>query len=458
MPAVSSFQVCNVKVLDLKKSQDVISTGVGFFDHMLDQINSHAQIGLSVQVTKNCVSNGEKWKKDDVNRFAQPYELQETLMSQVGQEIGRELGKILRAEILSNGQHCSRFCCPLDEALVECVLEIDPSDTTNGGLLKLFSLPPYGVYPPNKGRAKIGHMITTPNVELFFQCLAETSGLNISLTKLRGDNGHHIVESAFKAFSRALRNLIDGTNTTTPESWCKETLKSMEQLWGINSDSYNQGLALNRLSTSERKTKETSISIGLKLDGGEHSCNQIDTGINIMNEFYTIFANEAHISLNVSCSGDLWVDDHHTAEDISIAIGKCLNAALGNKAGLNRMWNSTCHIKDDIKGSSSIVEAVMDLSNRPCLTCDLDFHEEEYVGDLSVEMFHHALESLVINGQMTLHIVDKSIPCTDAYSKEDITNLVKATAAALGQALKQCIAVDPRRAGAIASSKGTLSV
>jgi len=451
---MSPFQVGNITLLNLQKSQDPISTGVGFFDHMLDQINSHAQIGLAIQVTKTVVPDGGKCRRDDVNRFAQPYELQETLMSQVGQEIGHKLGKLLQAETISNSQRCSRFCCPLDEALVECLLEIDPKDTMNRGSLKMFSLPPYGVYPPNKGRTQIGQMITTPNIQLFFQSLAKTSGLNISLIKVRGDNGHHIIESAFKAFSRALRNLIDGTNTTAPGSWCKETSKSMDQLWGINSESYNQGLALNRLATSERKTKETSISIDLKLDGGGDSCNQIDMGINIMNEFYTIFANEAQISLNVSCDGDLWVDDHHTAEDVSIAIGKCLNAALGTKAGLNRMWNSTSCVTDDKNGSSSIVEVVMDLSNRPCLTCDLDFHEEEYVSDVSVEMFYHALESLVINGQMTLHIVDKSI-CIDSNS--NFTNLVKATAAALGQALKQCVAVDPRRAGTIASSKGTLS-
>mmetsp|Transcript_9609 Transcript_9609/g.11146 ORF Transcript_9609/g.11146 Transcript_9609/m.11146 type:complete len:92 (+) Transcript_9609:2-277(+) len=90
----------------------------------------------------------------------------------------------------------------------------------------------------------------------------------------------------------------------------------------------------------------------------------------------------------------------------------------------------------------------MDLSNRPCLTHNLSL-DCEYVGDMSVEMLDHVLDSLVMNGQMTVHIVEKA--------KGDIMDLAMATALAFGRALRLCAAVDPRRAGKTASSKGTLS-
>lgn len=98
------------------------------------------------------------------------------------------------------------------------------------------------------------------------------------------------------------------------------------------------------------------------------------------------------------------------------------------------------------------VEVVMDLSNRPCLTHDLDLslHDEEKVDDISIEMIEHVFDSLVMNGQMTVHIVQ-----VQAGKAGELTT---ATARAFGKALGRCIAVDPRRAGATASSKGTLSV
>ena len=94
----------------------------------------------------------------------------------------------------------------------------------------------------------------------------------------------------------------------------------------------------------------------------------------------------------------------------------------------------------------------MDLSNRPCLTHDLDLslHDEEKVDDISIEMIEHVFDSLVMNGQMTVHIVQ-----LQAGKAGELTT---AAARAFGKALRRCIAVDPRRAGATASSKGTLSV
>jgi imidazoleglycerol phosphate dehydratase HisB len=196
------------------------------------------------------------------------------------------------------------------------------------------------------------------------------------------------VESAFKAFSRSLRNLLDGTTTTASNG--EESSSDFEALWGVQSDSYKQGMELNRTASISRKTKETSIDVALQLDW-MHNGVSVSTGLSTLDKIFTKLAQEAKISLSVKCSGDTWVDDHHTTEDVGIAIGQCLNKALGTKAGLNRMWCASASSGD------ATVEVTMDLSNRPCLTHNLalavNVAGEEYVGgdgcDLSVEMLVH---------------------------------------------------------------------
>jgi imidazoleglycerol-phosphate dehydratase len=333
--AMASFTTVNVECIDVSKCTHPISTGIGFLDHMIDQLNSHAQIGVAVTVTKAdgsaCTNNGAN-KADAINRFAD--QDQKELVALVGTSLGSELKKILHKEkhdAASTG-NSSRFCCPLDEALVECILTKRP--TASEGKLTKFTLSPYGKYPINVGRSKIGQLETNV-IQTFFASLAQSSGLDISLTKLRGDNGHHVVESAFKAFSRALRNLIDGTDTN------EYTSNAFEKMWGRGSESFSAGLELRREGKVERCTKETSILVHVVMDGGLQENNKgvkVDTGIVTMDEFVTIMAKEACISMQVECKGDLYVDDHHTSEDVAIAIGQVMNSALGTKAGLNRMW------------------------------------------------------------------------------------------------------------------------
>jgi imidazoleglycerol-phosphate dehydratase len=475
MPSLSIFDISNVQALNLSKPSppnNVINTGVGFFDHMIDQLNSHAQVGVSVQVllksdnaTMNTISNGDNTIDNAAqqvllnrNRYGDSLELQEELMTQVGLALGEEIHKLLPPP--QNKK--SRFCCPLDEALVECIISSSSDHNGDGaGTLSTFALAPYGIYPKSTGgRTKIGHMMTAP-LEHFFAHVAKGSGLNISLIKRRGDNGHHVVESAFKAFSRALRNYIDGTDVdahlnsfdggdgiTSSSSTATANLISM---WGNNSLSYKEGIDMSRCGKSSRATKETSIDVDMKLDGGQSGVS-IDTSIQSLNDFYEQMAKEANISLNVACNGDTWVDDHHTSEDVSIAIGKVLNTSLGTKAGLNRMWCAASKVGE------ACVEVTMDLSNRPCLTHDLSLSTSncEYIGDMSTEMFDHVLESLVMNAQMTVHIIETSSGNSNG-NDSNIVDLMMATASAFGKALRFCAAVDPRRAGKTASSKGTLS-
>ena len=184
----------------------------------------------------------------------------------------------------------------------------------------------------------------------------------------------------------------------------------------------------------------------------------VSTGIPLLDEFFTTLANEASLTLRIDCQGDLWVDDHHTAEDVSIAVGQCLTQALGTKAGLNRMWLASATHGD------AVVEVTMDLSNRPYLghnlhqrlgqqeNVDQDSTITPIMNRLSCEMLEHVLDSLVMNARMTVHIVDQLN--TTATTKDTVL----ATAKAFGQALRVCAMVDTRRAGQTASSKGTLSV
>eukprot|EP00545_Synedropsis_sp_CCMP1620_P007378 CAMPEP_0119007122 /NCGR_PEP_ID=MMETSP1176-20130426/2785_1 /TAXON_ID=265551 /ORGANISM="Synedropsis recta cf, Strain CCMP1620" /LENGTH=415 /DNA_ID=CAMNT_0006959197 /DNA_START=31 /DNA_END=1275 /DNA_ORIENTATION=+ len=413
---VSSFAVSNVECLDLARSSHPISSGVGFLDHMMDQFNSHAQVGVAISVG-DVVENQH-------NRHAEMD--QSILLPLCGSELGKKMKEILK-EVPAGST--SRFCCPLDEALVECQL----TKKIEGKLLA-FSLAPYGIYPRSTGRTKIGCM-ETKHVEGFMRGLAEHSGLEISLQKVRGDNGHHIVESSFKALSRALRNLLDGTSTNELDS------ANFASLWGTDSESWKQSIALNREGKHDRKTKETGILVDLKLDGGVNGVS-IESGIPALNEIFETLAEEAKMSLTIKCRGDLFVDDHHTSEDVSIALGQVLTKAFGTKAGLNRMWCA----KADYGAAQ--VEVTMDLSNRPCLTHNLTLTEDEFVaGTLTTEMFDHVLDSLTVNARMTVHIVELTKGAT-------VQETALATAMAFGRALQLCAAVDPRRAGKTASSKG----
>ena len=438
--AASPFSIRNLVVVNEAKAGVPILTGVGYLDHMLDQLNSHAQVGVGLSVLFQ-----QDEIEDDRNRLAKNPNCKQ---SDLFQAVGSSVGTALKGLCSERQQQCpeeSRFCCPLDEALVECALSTSSEGEGNGKLVE-YALSPYGLYPANKGRQMIGQLETAALIE-FWTALAESSGLNIRLVKHRGDNGHHIVESSFKAFSRALRNYLD-----------------VPTLWDDDSNNNQASVDLVREGKVERQTKETSISVRLLLNGSSDE-TKIDTGIPSLDEFFTLLAQEAKMTLQISCQGDLWVDDHHTAEDVSIAVGQCLTQALGTKAGLNRMW-----VADASLGGSS-VEVTMDLSNRPCMGHNLDstLEQAEYVDPndgtngndmksrLSCEMFVHVLDSLVMNGRMTVHIVDRSAS-NNGSKVAKVADTVKCTAMAFGRALKVCAMVDCRRAGQTASSKGTLSV
>ena len=215
-----------------------IATGLPFLDHMIDQLTSHCQLGVSVVVTKDgtpCVPCVDTSGDDD-----------EAVAVAAGSALGAALAQMLAPgiEAVASGAIGSEaasatFASPLDEAYSTCVLSL-----TDAGSLA-FSLAPYG---PGAGRTHIGKY-QTRLTEPFWRAVIEASGLSVSLTKERGDNAHHIVEATFKSFARCLR-------------------KCMDQVEGIDVAASDERLeGVTRAAGKARSTKETTIDVKLDLDG-----------------------------------------------------------------------------------------------------------------------------------------------------------------------------------------------
>ena len=400
-----------------------IATGLPFLDHMIDQLTSHCQLGVSVVVTKDgtpCVPCVDASGDDD-----------EAVAVAAGSALGAALAQMLAPgiEAVNAGAHWigSRLR-DVRVAARRGVLHVRPLPHRRG--VPGFSLAPYG---PGAGRTHIGKY-QTRLTEPFWRAVVEASGLSVSLTKERGDNAHHIVEATFKSFARCLR-------------------KCMDQVEGIDVAASDERLeGVTRAAGKARSTKETTIDVKLDLDGAAEK-SSVSTGIQTLDELLRSIAHEGGVQLNVDATGDLWIDDHHTTEDVAITVGQVLNESLGDKAGCNRMGRAAAGVLDGVDSDSAdaaMVEVVMDLSNRPFLANGLVFRDE-FIGDLSAEMVDHLFMSIAANGQMTVHVVEHRKGKSDA-------DLAAASARAFGRCLRQCIAVDPRRAGQVASSKGTLSV
>jgi len=206
-----------------------------------------------------------------------------------------------------------------------------------------------------------------------------------------------------------------------------------------------------------------------KLRASVQSTSRIASGIAVLDSVLEAFAKAAGIQMIVHCEGDRHIDDHHTAEDVAITLGQCLHEALGDKAGLARMGCA------EGAAGGARVRTVLDLSNRPHFDSDLPL-DEEYVGGapaggggdeggqpapwdslcgdiLSTEMLFHVFNSLTLEMRSTCHLELRRTTHAPGHTLD----VALAAARAYGAALSRAIRVDPRRRGAVASSKGTLS-
>lgn len=195
---------------------------------------------------------------------------------------------------------------------------------------------------------------------------------------------------------------------------------------------------MKRVSRIERTTKETSIKLEINLDG--HGNSHIGTGIGFFDHMITLLSFHSGIDINLEAKGDIEVCDHHLVEDVGIALGKCVNEALGSKIGIKRY--GTFFIPMD----ESLATVSLDISGRAFLHFEGEF-KREYIGSFSTEMVKEFFRAFAFNAGITLH-------GRVLYGENDhhkIEGLFKA----LGRALNIAVSIG-ENADLLPSSKGML--
>ncbi len=194
-----------------------------------------------------------------------------------------------------------------------------------------------------------------------------------------------------------------------------------------------------RQAQIERQTKETQITVAINLDGSGRA--DVKSGIGFLDHMLTLFAGHGLFDINVTAQGDLHIDDHHTAEDIMICLGKAIDQALGTRQGITRTAHSFVPMDE------ALALVAIDLSGRPYCVFEADFVTPA-LGQLGTDLIFHLFESLAIHARMNLH-------AKLFYGRND-HHKVEALFKALARALDAATQADPRR-GDIPSTKGTLT-
>ena len=189
-----------------------------------------------------------------------------------------------------------------------------------------------------------------------------------------------------------------------------------------------------RQGVVERKTNETDIRVHIDLDAGG-SC-QADTGIGFFDHMLDQLASHGGFSLEISCRGDLDIDEHHTVEDCALALGQALNAALGDRRGIGRYGFL-------LPMDESLAEVAIDLSGRPAIVFEASF-PRDFVGEFSTEMVRHFFASLSQSLGAAIHMKVRG---------ENTHHMIEALFKGAGRSLKPALA---RQGNALPSTKGTL--
>lgn len=186
----------------------------------------------------------------------------------------------------------------------------------------------------------------------------------------------------------------------------------------------------------ERKTNETDIKIEINLDGiGTY---EIDTGIGFFDHMLSHLSKHSRIDMKIIAKGDLEVDQHHTVEDVGIALGVCLDKALGDKRGIARYGNSTVPMED------ALGNCAVDLCGRPFCVYKAQYRTEK-IGDFDVECIEEFLRAFTNNAKFNLHI--------DCPYGTNSHHIAEAIFKALGQALGKAVKIESDQ---IPSTKGVL--
>jgi imidazoleglycerol-phosphate dehydratase len=194
-----------------------------------------------------------------------------------------------------------------------------------------------------------------------------------------------------------------------------------------------------RQADIDRKTLETRISVRLNLDGSGRS--KLSTGVGFLDHMLDQVARHGLIDLEIAAKGDLHIDAHHTIEDIGIAVGQALAKALGDKKGLRRYGHAYVPLDE------ALCRAVVDLSGRPGLVFGIDFVRPT-IGEFDVDLVREFFQGLANHAAITLHL--------DCLRGDNAHHQAETAFKAFGRALRMAVEADPRAAGTVPSTKGSL--
>jgi imidazoleglycerol-phosphate dehydratase len=194
-----------------------------------------------------------------------------------------------------------------------------------------------------------------------------------------------------------------------------------------------------RTATVQRKTEETTIAVTVNLDGeGRYA---VSTGIGFLDHMLEQLSRHSLIDLTVEARGDLHIDGHHTTEDTAIAIGQAISKALGERRGIRRFGEALSAMDE------ALTRVVVDVSGRPYCVWKVRL-DRPRLGDLDSELVQHWFQTFAFNAGVTLHM--------QTLYGENNHHICESCFKGLARALRQATEVDPRKANAVPSTKGTL--
>ena len=195
-----------------------------------------------------------------------------------------------------------------------------------------------------------------------------------------------------------------------------------------------------RKTELHRTTAETDIVLEMELDG-DGAASEIATGVGFLDHMLTLFSRHSGIWMKLSCKGDTWVDDHHSTEDIGIAMGCAVARALGDKRGIRRYASLTLPMDE------SLILCAVDISGRGGCYPVLDFPSEK-IGTFDTELVEEFLRAFAVNAGITLHV--RRIAGSNSH------HIAEGCFKALGRAMREAVSIDQRFRTAVPSTKGVL--
>jgi imidazoleglycerol-phosphate dehydratase len=194
-----------------------------------------------------------------------------------------------------------------------------------------------------------------------------------------------------------------------------------------------------RSATIKRKTKETDIEVAVNLDGS--GVSEIATGIGFFDHMLDLLARHSRIDMKVKAAGDLHIDDHHTSEDVGIALGQAVKQALGDMAGITRY--ASIHMPMD----ETLTRVVIDISGRPMLVFKAAFPRDK-IGTFDTDLVREWFNAFAINAGITLHV--------ETLYGDNSHHIAESCFKGLARALRTAVGIDSRAAGEVPSTKGRL--